>query len=256
MKNGHSFEYKSIPANMLKVDKLYQRDISNARIARICSDFNPDLVNEPKVSQRPDGSYYVFNGQHTAVSIRKLFGQNTNINCKVFHGLTWEEEKELFVKQNGIAKDPTTSEKLRAEYNSKNKDVVAMVEAANDANVKVDFGVGQATYKVIAVSALFSAYKRLGKEKLTDLLDIISKAWNGEPLSYSSGFIGGLTLLYLDHMQEMTKEKLIKALSSHTPEFYAREARDMNGTVSSRYYKLFVRVYNKGKSTNKIQQKE
>lgn len=256
MLKGHETEYKSIKATMLRVDKTYQRDLRQSRVAKIVKEFDPDLVNEPKVSIREDGSYFIFNGQHTVAALKSVYGKDSFINCKVFRGLTWQEEKNLFVKQNGISKDPTTNEKLRAEYNDKNVSVVSMVEAAADAGVTVDFSNKQGAYKCISTAALYSAYKKVGKTMLTEMLTVLAGAFEGEPLSFSAGFIKGMSEFYKRHYGTFTASKLKKALSSHTPEYYVREAADMNGSMESRFYSIIFRAYNKGKSVGKLTMEE
>ena len=84
------------------------------------------------------------------------------ILAKVYKGMTWLEEMESFVLQNGISKDPTTNEKLRAQYNSKNPYVCNMVDCAERAGFLVDFGTGQRRNRISATSALFKSYMTLG----------------------------------------------------------------------------------------------
>ena len=50
--DGHEFEYKQIRPCMINVDRTYQRDLDQNRVARIVKAFNPDVFNEPKVSYR------------------------------------------------------------------------------------------------------------------------------------------------------------------------------------------------------------
>lgn len=253
MKKAHPYDYRLIKSSQLKVDRTYQRRLDENRVAKIVREFEPDLFNEPKVSQRDDGNYYIFNGQHSVGAHKRVYGPDAPIICKVYRGLTWEEEKDLFVKQNGISKDPTTNEKLRAEYEGNNKDVVDMVEAARDANVVVDFGNHLASYKCVATAALFNTYKKVGRMALTNILSVIGKTWGGESLSFSAGFIGGLAIFFTEHNGMFTIAKLINALSKYSPEYYVREAKELVGrSVPYRYYMVFLRVYNKGKSANKL----
>lgn len=252
MKKGHDFEFRKLKPDLLRADKLYQREVSQNRVNKIVQAWNPDLVNEPKVSQRDGGQYYVFNGMHTASAHKIVYGEDTPILCKVFRGLTWLEEKDLFVQQNGISKDPTTAEKLLAEYNSGNLDVKAMVRAANEAGVKVDFKNGEARYQCRAVSALFNAYKTLGEEKLTAALEIINECWDGDKLSYSAGFILGIARFYKSYYGQFNTRQLVKSLSKHSVSYYVREAKDMAGRTEMRYCRLFLREYNKGRSANRI----
>ena len=252
MKRGHEFEFRRIPANLLRTDTLYQRDISQSRVNKIVQEWNPDLMNEPKVSQRDGGAYYVFNGNHTVNAHKIVYGENTPILCKVYRGLTWLDEKELFVKQNGISKDPTTAEKLLAEYNGGNVEVKEMVYAANDAGLKIDFKNSEANNQIRAVSALFKAYKMLGRNNLTDALELIVDCWNGDKSSLSAGIILGVAEFCKIYGGKFNRREFVKKISEHSTSYYVREVRELNGMTGHRYFRIFLREYNKGKKTNKL----
>ena len=137
--HGHNYEYKWIPVKQLKVDQYYQRYVVQSRIDKIIANWNYDLVNPPKVSMRDDGSYFIFDGQHTVVAYKEHEGDDALIYCKVFRGLTRHEETELFLQQNGISKAVTATEKLRAMYNDNNKQVRSMVRDCELCGVTVLF---------------------------------------------------------------------------------------------------------------------
>lgn len=61
-------EWKMLKPSEINVDILYQRMIDTNRVARMVKQFNPNLVNPPKVSFR-DGKYWVFDGQHTIAMV-------------------------------------------------------------------------------------------------------------------------------------------------------------------------------------------
>lgn len=173
---GHDFESKLLSPSLIKYDPLYQRELDGNRAAKIAAEFNGDLFNEPKVSYR-DGAYWCFNGQHSIAAWKILHNnEDKPVMCKVFRGMTWLDECEAFVAQNGIAKDPTTNQKLRAAYNSKNPDVVTMVELATQAGFLVDFNRGQIQNRIVCTSALFKALKKLGPEPYLEMLTVIQKA--------------------------------------------------------------------------------
>ena len=148
---GNRFDYVFIEPKFLRADKSYQRDIDHARVDRIVKNWNQNLFNEPKVSKRDDGFYYIFDGDHSVAAHMIKFGKDTPIKCKVYYGLTPEEEMKLFVQQNGISKLPTRVEKLRALNNFNDPDVVDMVESARIAGVTINFLPEPARDKILAV---------------------------------------------------------------------------------------------------------
>ena len=49
----------------------YQRPLQSDEVKEIIAKFDIHLMNEPKVSFR-DGKYYVFDGQHTIISLLEM----------------------------------------------------------------------------------------------------------------------------------------------------------------------------------------
>ena len=85
--------------------EIYQRGVERKRVELIARDFNEYIVNEPKVSFR-NGRYYVMDGQHTIEGCILLNGgEDRPILCKVYTGLTME--------QNGHAAPLSAGIKLR-----------------------------------------------------------------------------------------------------------------------------------------------
>lgn len=244
-KGGHPFEYKPVITHQILVDPLYQRELNQKKVDKIISEFNYDLVNEPKVSMRADGKLYVFNGQHTTAAWKIHEGADAPIMCKVFRGLTWEDEKNLFLAQNGISSDPTTFEKLRALFNAGDAEVRDMVQAAAEAGVMVTFQTRSDSFgRCRAYSSLVSMYKALSRTDYVDALKLITAAWQGQSDSYSAGFICGMTNLFKKYKGQFSFLEMRKSLERNTPKYYIREAKDMTGQLGTRYEKLFVREYN------------
>lgn len=93
-----------INSKFLEVPRsYYQRTLNANRVKRIAAEFDERIANAPKVSYR-DGHYYVFDGQHT-IAARKLLNNNCDLNivCKVYSGLTEQQEAMLFAQQTGIS---------------------------------------------------------------------------------------------------------------------------------------------------------
>ena len=93
-----------INSKFLEVPRsYYQRHLNANRVKRIAAEFDERIANAPKVSYR-DGHYYVFDGQHT-IAARKLLNNNSDLNivCKVYSGLTEQQEALLFAQQTGVS---------------------------------------------------------------------------------------------------------------------------------------------------------
>ena len=109
--NEFKTEYSQINSKSIISEPSYQRMVDFSRVKKIVSNFNPNLVNPIKVSFR-DGKYYVFDGQHT---LKALVAKNNNrdlmVECKVYYGMTLEDEAKLFAEQNGISRTVESAQK-------------------------------------------------------------------------------------------------------------------------------------------------
>lgn len=240
--------YQYIRPSDIAVDTLYQRVLDENRVNRIVKRFNINLVNPPKVSFR-DGKYWVFDGQHT-LAAWKVVNKDKPIECRVFLGMTWLEEMELFVAQNGDDKDPTTNDKLRALYNGGDPDVKDMVKAAKMAGVTVDFVQSKLVGRCRATSSLFKAYKALNRLEFVDMLTAIMEAWPDDPDALANQIILGMTRFYLTYSGKFNRKLLTKSLSRVSPNTIIRDGKGYGGSKDVTYARLILRLYNKNRSKN------
>lgn len=214
---GHEFEYKTLKPSQLKVDPLYQRPLDVKRVELIAKEFDGDVFNEPKVSYR-DGTYWIFNGQHSVAAWKKYHNnEDKPLTCKVYRGMTWLDECEAFIAQNGIDKDPTTNEKLRAAFNSNDPDVVDMVKKSELCGYTVDFVISKTPTRIVATSALLRAYKSLGSDAFLDMMTAIRDAWYGDVDAVSVQILNGMSVFYKTYYGNFKRDDLVNSLKRITP---------------------------------------
>ena len=249
----HSYEYAMLYPEQIKRDPRYQREIDTARIKKITKNWDDDLVNAPKVSLRENGNYYVFNGQHTLAAWKKRYG-NRPIQCKVYRGLTEVEEKDLFVKQEGFSKSVGLVDKLRAEYNSGNDEVLDMVRCINLAGCTIDFDnrTSQTQNRINAVTTAYTVYKEVGHDNFINIIDILRRAFYGDQMGFQDGFLKGMKYLFKHHAEQISVKPMVTALQKQPADWYRQQANKYDGSAQVRYAKAFVEQYNKGKRTNRI----
>ena len=253
----HSYEYVMLYPAQIKRDPKYQREIDMGRIKKITKNWDDDLVNAPKVSMREDGNYYVFNGQHTLVAWKKRYG-NKPIQCKVYRGLTETEEKDLFVKQEGFSKAVGLVDKLRAEYNSGNDEVMDMVRCIHLAGCTIDFDnrTSQTQNRINAVTTAYMVYKDVGHDNFINIIDILRRSFYGDYKGFQDGFLKGMRYLFKHHAENITIKQMVTALQKQPADYYVQKANRCEGSAQVRYAKAFVEQYNKGKRTNRINLEE
>lgn len=241
--NGHQFEYKVLRPSDMKVDPLYQRPLDMKRVERIAKEFNGDTFNEPKVSYR-DGTYWIFDGQHSVAAWKKIH-KNTDspLTCKVFRGMTWLDECEAFIRQNGYDKDPTTNEKLRAAYNSNDPDVTDMVSKAELCGFTVDFVISKTPTRIIATSALIKAYKMLGAEAFLDMMTAIRDSWYGDIDAVSQQIISGMAVFYKTYWGNFERSALVNKLKTVKPAQIIRDGKAFTARRNT-YSHEICKLYN------------
>ena len=123
------YEEKVINSAFLEIPADYQRELNIPNIEKMSAEFTELIANPPKVSYR-DGHYFVFDGQHTIVTRKMMNGGNDlPIICKVYTGLTKEEEAILFSKQTGVSRQLTAGAELRAALVGKDAESIAFLNA-------------------------------------------------------------------------------------------------------------------------------
>lgn len=243
----------TIMSNKIKSDTRYQRELDMSRVKKIVKQYNPNLVNEPKVSKR-DGLYYVFDGQHTIKVLEMMnHGNPVLVTCKVFEGLTVEDEAILFSEQNGLEKIPKTSDKFKALYFAKDIDVVSMKNAIEKSGVRCDFTNGKGKNKVCCYKSVYKIYMNYGDERLTRIMNLIRDAWDGEDNSFCKEIIEGLNIFIEKYDGLFFDYDLVKSLSPISPIQIIRDGKLSSSPGSKKYAECILRQYNKRRSTKKLE---
>lgn len=242
---GNRFEYKMVNTANIISSPVYQRQLSASKVDQIVRNFDRNLVNPPKLSFR-NGKYYVFDGQNTTLALKQVNGgQDLNILCKVFYGLTELDETELFLQQNGYSSPVHSNEKLRAMYNTGDLDVIEMVRACESIGVEVDFlPRSKGANRIQAVKTLYNIYMQVGADGLKSELSIIKEAWNGTPYSLSREMLAGMNLFCVTYAGEYQRKRLVDKLKKVDPVTILREAKSITPKSAVGTARVLLRTYN------------
>lgn len=247
---GHEFEFKWLYPSQVKFDPLYQRELETKRVDKIAKAFCGDLFSEPKVSWR-DGAFWCFDGQHRIAVWKKIHNNEDKlIYCKVFRGMTWSDECEAFVAQNGLSKDPTTTQKLRAQFNVGAKDVVDMVKKAEQCGFIVDFRAIQHPRRIYAVSALYRAYKSLTPETYLEMLNVIKDAWDGDRDALSAQILTGMAAIFRVFYGSFKCSDLAASMRKTSPKAIIRNGKESG--KRNAYACEILKIYNVKRSKNRL----
>ena len=204
--------------------EIYQRGVERKRVELIARDFNEYIVNEPKVSFR-NGRYYVMDGQHTIEGCILLNGgEDRPILCKVYTGLTMEQEALLFAEQNGHSAPLSAGIKLRAKVVGGDAPSKAFVAATNRVGLSLNYDSMQLSdYRISCVGTALKLYDQLGEEIYCEALRHIVGAWEGRPDSLQQ--VGDLSV------PEYLNRWLRESVMNLPPETYGRYAYDLGRVV-------------------------
>ena len=199
--------------------EIYQRGVERKRVELIARDFNEYIINEPKVSFR-NGRYYVMDGQHTIEGCILLNGgEDRPILCKVYTGLTMEQEALLFAEQNGHAAPLSAGIKLRAKVVGGDAPSKAFVAATNRVGLSLNYDSMQLSdYRISCVGTALKLYDQLGEEIYCEALRHIVEAWEGRPDSFRAAVLRGV-MYFVQVYKAEELEQLFTAIQGDPAEF-------------------------------------
>ena len=207
--------------------EVYQRGVQRKRVELIASHFNEYTANEPKVSFR-NGKYYVVDGQHTIESrILRNGGKDLPILCKVYTGLTMQQEALLFAEQNGHSAPLTAGIKLRAKVVGEDALSMAFLAATNRVGLDFNYDSLQLSdYRISCVGTALKLYNQIGEKIYCEALRHIVEAWEGRPDSFRAAVLRGVMYFVQLYHGQYSAERLVRALGGVHPMELYRISRD------------------------------
>ena len=208
---------------------------------------------------------YILDGQNTVEARRTCNGgMELPIRCKVFYGLTKEDEATLFAIQTGNATCLTAGERLRANLVAENPDALYFVGITSNAGVEFAYdgirapwkiwrnperqpkytdGI-RAPWKIYCIETAYELYKQYGCERYVEMLHIINEAWKGNVDSYLAGVIRGVARFISVYEGEYSRERLVQQLARTHPKTITQLAQKDTGSSANRHMRQILRIYN------------
>ena len=242
-----------INSKFLEVPRsYYQRNLNANRVKRIAAEFDERIANAPKVSYR-DGHYYVFDGQHT-IAARKLLNNNCDLNivCKVYSGLTEQQEALLFAQQTGVSAPLTAGAKMRAKIRGGDPEAIAFLNATNRAGFGLSFAQSHAKWKIACIATAFAEYRKHGEHIYTDALRVLAEAWEGDIDSLRAEVLQGVTQFVALYDHEYDPIRLIRQLQRTSPVAIYRSGQAMTGPNYQKYMLQILKAYNGSSRTKSL----
>ena len=251
---AHWSEIRVLPLGSLKVDTRYQRFYEETWSRKIADEFKPVLFDTLQVSFR-DGSYWVFDGQHRMNAAKMKFqDDNYPVTCKVYHGLTQEEEAKLFYEFNISKKKMSAADMLKSQAFYGEEDVQEFLTHTQNAGFIIDPAKRvNCRYGIQAVMKAKTIFERLGPETYDRMLSLLKSTWTGEKWSTSQNMLGGMGVFLKTYGDQINDEKFISQLKDVTEGMMAKESgRYTEESKGVAYASALVGFYNKGLRTGKL----
>ncbi len=189
----------------------------------------------------------MFDGQHTVEAEKqRRGGKNCTIECKVYYGLTQEDEEELFLKQTGVSTPVSSGDYLRAEYNFGKGHVVDMVKILERNGIRCDFTKHSVSKKVSDYGAVYKLYEEVGKEDFDAGVKLLMETWNGIASSMTSEVFCAVVRFHCMYDGRYKHSSFVKKLSMVDPKAIVREGRSMV-VSSNKFVRVLVNIYNRGR---------
>lgn len=246
---------RMLPTSRLISGLGYQRKVKMSEVNRIVREWDDSLLDPLTVSFR-DGYFYLVDGQHRVQALRKRNQDRDVIAlCRVYTGLTYEQEAELCVKLDKAKKRLSMAQS-----------VSALLEAGTDPTIRqIDrlmkyegfvWALGKCRggdYEVTTTQAVISAYKLLGSDAFLRLLWMLGNTWHGDPASLNATMFSGMALFIKTYETELNDQTFVQRLSVVAPEEIVRCSKADFSTNSKalRCAKVLLDKYNSGRRSGR-----
>ena len=219
----------------LQISPDIQRNLKQMRVAAIVKSFSPLIANPIKVSYR-DGKYFIFDGMHTRAAMCLINGTDDfPILCRVYYGLTKEDEARLFASQFGISEAVPAGYRLRALEVARDPQVLDFLEHTQSCNFAITLGSHlPENGRIVAIVSAYKAYIDLGGDEYTRMLKLIHRTWAGESWSVNRNMIGGMARFM--RMYEFNANTFVKVFREVEQEDIVAEAMRFKGMTKAGAY--------------------
>lgn len=246
---------RSIYTGRLTSGLPYQRPVNPMEVERLIREWDDRLLDPIVVSFR-DGKFNVVDGQHRIIALRKMNGRDVMVACKIYSGLTYQQEADLCYKLDKAKKRLSLSQSTNA-----------LAEAGTDAEVSevkrlvevcgFVWALGKShgkTGEIVSTRALMNAYRLLGGPTFSRMLSLVWGAWEGDPRSLTAAVLSGMALFVKTYDTELDDRAFIKRLSAVDPDEINRRGRADFSTNNAalRFARVLLEKYNGQRGGRKL----
>lgn len=200
LRPGVTRTIESVPVGLLSFDDEINRLPVVVKVKNIRDHFRPELLGVLAVSHREDGDYVVLDGQHRTLGIisNPELGENYEVQCEVFTGLTFAEEARMVTSLNTLRTAMRPFDLYRAGLVGGH----TVYQAIDKVLTGLDLKVGRSASKntVGCIKAMANVVERsggpaVGGKVLGTALLILIDAFGREPETYDADMLQAVALV-------------------------------------------------------------
>lgn len=247
---------RSLSTAQLTSGLAYQRAVDERVVDHLIREWDERLL-EPLIVSYREGRFNVIDGQHRISAMRKMDGgRDVMVRCKVYSGLTYEEEAALCWKLDKAKKRLSLSQATNALVESGIDAEVMEIKRLMDCE-GFTWALGRKygkDYEVVATRAVINAYRFLGRAGFLRLFRLLGDTWQGDVHSLSAPVISGMALFLKTYEIELNDRTFVKRLSTVPPEEITRRGRMDYSTshTALRYARILWEKYNGSRGGKKL----
>jgi hypothetical protein len=244
---GIPYRHEWIPADLIEVDRRYQRKLNAKWVDQLAKSFDPFLLDDLLVNRGPDGRYAVMDGQHRLLAIRAMGWGDQRVPCKVYDNLPESLQAKRFNVQQ-VRRSLTPQEKFRAALVEGDPIAVSIERSVAASGYRLNLDDGELSGgQIVGVSALRRVATSSRPGDLDVVLGILRDGFGGD-VGPRHSVIEGVSMFNGKFRGEYDRPRLIEVMRRMTLSRIAAEGEDISrviggSTASGVAYHLW-RTYN------------
>jgi hypothetical protein len=200
--------------------RVNTRELDEVWVARKAARFRAEAIGVPAVSRREDGTYVVLDGQHRCEVLRRA--GVTDVECKVYEGLTVAQEAELFGLLND-GRPLKAIHKFLARLTEGEETACDIARITELSSWKIsEFGGNGTITCVVTLEKVHRNDKARKKgappRDLERTLRCIAEAWGHRPGATDAAIIGGIGAFFNVYEEAADRGELAKRLAAAYPD--------------------------------------
>lgn len=248
---------ETVALDKLLIDHDYQRLLNDKFVQDAVKDYNPMLIGVLEVSKRPDGTYFVLDGQHR-VAVMLASGEAV-ATCNVHTGLDRQQEAWFFRYYNKKRRTITAFEDWNASVFEGDERTMVIKKTVEARDLRV---AGFSSPQTISAIWTLRQLDKMGRndDLLGRVLDLAVGSWRGEDSAFEGEVLMGVAAVVRKYGDRLSDRRAIQKWEKDwTPRRLLGAASDRKYTLGMSKTKgiteFLVYSYDKG-LRNKLNQPE